>query len=138
LELFCHTYIQVSGKRKTTDNLTLTKIKTSQKDVARQIKIINDFIAKGVNNYTFNDPDDMILTISGLRGAQQFQLAIDLYQKHESTLKQPDFALVALTNIIEVCNYFKNIPLLIKYAKEMKLIAPDHPFVITLSKTHPI
>lgn len=107
-------------------------------DVTRQVKIMNDFIAQGVNNYTFNNPEDMILTISGLRGAQRFQLAIDLYQKHESVLQHPDFSLVALTNIIEVCNDLKNITLLIKYAKELKSIAPDHPFIITLSKTHSI
>ena len=107
-------------------------------DATRQIKIINDFIAQGVDNYTFENPEDMILTISGLRGAHQFQLAIDLYQKHELVLQHPDFSLVALTNIIEVCNDFNNIPLLIKYAKELKAIAPDHPFVITLSKSYSI
>ncbi|MCF8317280.1 MAG: hypothetical protein K9I02_00915 [Haliscomenobacter sp.] len=107
-------------------------------DVARQIKIINDIIAQGVDNYIFENPEDIILTISGLRGGHQFQLAIDLYQKHETVLLHPDFSLVALTNIIEVCNDFQNIPLLTKYAKVLKVIAPDHPFVITLSKTHPI
>lgn len=107
-------------------------------EVNDYIKKMNDFQAQGIAKYKFTNPEDIILIISGLRGLRQFQNAIDLYQKYEQTLQQQDVFPVALTNIIEVCNDFNNIPLLIKYTKELKAIYPDHPYVIEISKSHSI
>lgn len=107
-------------------------------DVNALIKKMNDFQSQGIDNYKFTDYDDIVLIISGLRGLHQYPKAIELYQKYESILQTLDVFPVALTNIIEVCNDSKNIPLLIKYTKELKAIYPDHPYVIEISKFHSI
>lgn len=107
-------------------------------DIKDSIKKMNDFQVQGIAKYKFTNPADIVLIISGLRGLGQFQNAIDLYQKYEQTLQLQDVFPVALTNIIEVCTDFKNLPLLIKYTKELKAIYPDHPYVIEISKYHSI
>ena len=99
---------------------------------------MNDFQDQGVANYKFTNYDDIVLVISGLRGLHQYSTAIKLYQKYETILQSLDVFPVALSNIIEVCNDSKNIPLLIKYTKELKKIYPDHPYVIEISKFHSI
>ncbi len=107
-------------------------------DVNALIKKMNDFQSQGIDKYKFANKEDIVLVISGLRGLHKFELAIELYQKYEMDLQDPDIYPVALTNIIEVCNDSKTIPLLIKYTKELKAIYPDHPYVIEISKFHTI
>ena len=107
-------------------------------DVKALIKKMNDFQSQGIDKYEFTNNEDIVLVISGLRGLHKFKLALELYQKYEINLQDPDIYPVALTNIIEVCNDSKNIPLLIKYTKELKAIHPDHPYVIEIAKFHTI
>lgn len=107
-------------------------------DINAFIKKMDDFQKQGIDNYKFANSEDIVLIISGLRGLHQFDKAIELYQKYENILQHPDISPVALTNILQVCNDCKNIPLLIKYTKELKAIYPDHPFVIEVSKFHEI
>ena len=68
------------------------------------IKLMKDFQSLGIEKYRFTSKEDIVLVISGLRGLHQFPAAIELYQKYEDDLKDPDIYPVALTNIIEVCN----------------------------------
>ena len=82
--------------------------------------------------------EDIVLVISGLRGLQQHDTAVQLYQKYEQELTQSNILPVALTNIIEVCNESKKTDLLVKYTKELKNIYPDHPYVVEISKFHSI
>jgi len=103
-------------------------------DVNAMIKILNDFQSQGIDKYKFTNKEDIVLVVSGLRGLHKYKLAIELYQKYEIELQDPDIYSVALTNIIEVCNDSKTIPLLIKYTKELKAIHPDHPHVIEIAK----
>lgn len=99
---------------------------------------MDDFLSQGIHNYQFESEEDIVMIISGLRGLRQYNTAIELYQKYEATLNASDISPVALTNIIQVCNDSKNIPLLIQYTKELKATHPDHPFVIEISKYHSI
>ncbi|MES2728282.1 MAG: hypothetical protein V4643_14330 [Bacteroidota bacterium] len=105
-------------------------------DIPVYIQKMNDFQSQGVNNYQFQNEEDIVLIISGLRGLRQHNTAIQLYQKYEQQLKQSKILPVALTNIIEVCNESKNTILLVQYTKELKNIYPDHPYVVELSKFH--
>lgn len=99
---------------------------------------MKDFQSQGLNNYQFKNNEDIVLIISGLRGLQKYDAAVQLYQKYEKQLSHPDILPVALTNIIEVCNDSKKTDLLVKYTKELKSIHPDHPYVIELSKFYSI
>lgn len=105
-------------------------------DVNEILKMMDDFLKQGIDNYTFENTDDIPVVISGLRGARQYQLALDLYKKYETTLQASDMYIVGLSNIIQVCNDCGNTPLLIEYAKQLKVIADDHPFVIELEKKY--
>jgi len=105
-------------------------------DIDGILKMMDDFRKQGIDNYPFDNTDDIPVVISGLRGARQYQLALDLYKKYETTLQASDMYIVALSNIIQVCNDCGNTPLLIEYAKQLKALADDHPFVIELSKTY--
>lgn len=105
-------------------------------DIKAYIKKMEDFQKQGVANYKFATTEDIVLIIAGLRGLQQYDTAIELYQKYEDTLKSDDIYPVALTNIIEVCNEHKNIPLLIQYTRELREIYPDHTHVIEIAKYH--
>lgn len=107
-------------------------------DVNALIKKMNDFQSQGSANYKFTDYNDIVIIIGGLRGLHQYSEAIELYQKYEPILQTLDVFPVALSNIIEVCNDSKRIPLLIKYTKELKAIYPDHPYVLEISKLHSI
>jgi hypothetical protein len=107
-------------------------------DIQAYIKKMNDFQSQGLNKYQFQNEEDIVLIISGLRGLRQFETAIQLYQKYEVQLKQSYIFPVALSNIIEVCNDSKNTDLLVKHTKELKSIYPDHPYVIEISIFHSI
>lgn len=96
------------------------------------------FQSQGLNNYQFKNEEDIVLIISGLHGLREYDTAVQLYQKYEQQLNQSEILPVALTNIIKVCDDSKKIDLLVKYAKELKDIYPDHPYVIEISKTHSI
>lgn len=68
-------------------------------NVQRDIKIIKDFLTQGLDNYEFEKMDDIVMTISGLRGAGEFQSAFDLYKKYEKNLEVSDPYILELTNI---------------------------------------
>lgn len=95
---------------------------------------INDFLIQGIDRYEFLNTADIIKIISALRKLGRFEEAIELYQKYETDLQDTDVYSVALSNIIMVCNECNNVILLIKYAKQLKAIYPDHPFVLNASK----
>lgn len=107
-------------------------------DIQAYIQKMKDFQSQGLNNYQFQNEEDIVLVISGLRGLQQYDTAVQLYQKYEQELNHSDILPVALTNIIEVCNESKKTDLLVKYTKELKNIYPDHPYVVEISKFHSI
>jgi hypothetical protein len=67
-------------------------------DVQRDIRIITDFLTQGLENYEFENTDDIVMTISGLRGAREFQLALEVYKKYEKNLEVSDPYIRELTN----------------------------------------
>ncbi len=105
-------------------------------DVEGILKMMDDFLKQGIDNYSFENTDDIPVVISGLRGVRQYQLALDLYKKYEAVLKASDMYIVGLSNIIQVCNDCGNTPLLIEYTKQLKVLADDHPFVIEVAKKY--
>ena len=99
-------------------------------------KKIESYLNLGIDKFQIDDEQEIVLMISGLRALKEFNKATALYQKYESLLQKADIYPVALTNILQVCNDCGDTALLIKYAKELKAIYPDHPFVIKISKDH--
>jgi hypothetical protein len=67
-------------------------------DVQRDIRIITDFLTQGLDKYEFENTDDIVMTISGLRGAREFQLALDVYKKYKKNLEVSDPYIRELTN----------------------------------------
>ena len=99
---------------------------------------IESYLSQGIDKFHIDNGETIVLMISGLRALREFNSAIALYQKYDALLRNPDIYPVALTNILQVCNDCGNTKLLIRYAKELKAIEPNHPFVIKISKDHPL
>lgn len=82
----------------------------------------------------FISADDIIMQCSALHGQQRHSDAIALFEKYVSQLRQSETYVVGLTNIVKICNEINDTARLVKYARELKVLEPTHPWVIELSK----
>lgn len=87
-----------------------------------------------IDSYQYKGAEDIILTCSVLRGYNRHDDAINLYEKHENEIENSDYEIVGLTTIIKICQESFDTPKMLKYANKLKNLAPDHPWIIELSK----
>jgi len=102
-------------------------------DTAAFLKRYEKFKSEGLGKYVFPSNEDIILTISALRGEHEYALAIELYEKYEAQMKSDDLYEGALLQVIYVCMDTKDIERLKKYAGELRAIDPNIP---TLKDVH--
>lgn len=89
-----------------------------------------------IDCYQYKGVEDIILTCSALRGYNRHSDAIRLYEKFEKQIIDSDYELVGLTTIIKICQENSDTPRMLNFAKRLKNLAPDHPWVAELSKNH--
>ncbi|MBJ2125573.1 hypothetical protein [Flavobacterium sp. IB48] len=89
-----------------------------------------------IDNYEYKGAEDIIITCSSLRACNRHSDAIRLYEKFEQKIATSDYDMPGLTTIIKICEENSAIDKMINYAKALKKIAPDHPWVIELSKRY--
>lgn len=87
-----------------------------------------------IDNYQYKGAEDIIMTCSVLRGYNRHSDAIRLYEKFDQQIIDSDYEVVGLTTIIKICQENFDIPTMVNYAKRLKVLAPDHPWVIELNK----
>lgn len=91
-----------------------------------------------IDNYQYKDVEDIILTCSALRGYRRHSDAIRLYERFDNEIMESDYEINGLTTILKICQENFDTPRMIRYAKRLRILAPDHPWVIELSKYHSI
>lgn len=87
-----------------------------------------------IDNYEYNNAEDIILKCSELRSDKRHSDAIRLYEKFTDEIMESDYEIVGLTTIIKICQENFDTPRMVSYANRLKSIAPDHPWVTELSK----
>lgn len=106
---------------------------------------MNDFLKKifkrtddEIDNYQFKNIEDIILKCSALRECRRHSDAIRLFERFDNEIMESDYAINSLTTILKICQESFDTPRMIRYAKRLRDLAPDHPWVIELKKYHSI
>jgi hypothetical protein len=94
--------------------------------------------ADEIDNYQFKNVEDIILKCTVLSSCRRHLDAIRLYEKFENEIRESDYEINSLTTILKICQENFDTPGMIHYAKRLRLIAPDHPWIKELKKYHSI
>ena len=70
-----------------------------------------------VDNYQYKGLEDIILTCSTLRGYEGNTNAIRQHEKFETQIKESDYYIVELTNIVKICQEGFDTPRMVKHSK---------------------
>lgn len=94
--------------------------------------------ADEIDHYHFKDVEDIILKCSALRDNRRNSDAIRLYERFDNEIMESDYEINGLTTILKICQENFDTPRMILYAKRLKVLSPDHPWVIELRKHYSI
>jgi len=103
-------------------------------DTASFLRRFAQFKTEGVAKYVFPSVEDIILTISALRGEYDYKRALELYEKNEEMIKKDDLYEGGLLQIIYVCRDAEYLEQLKKYASELRALDPEVPVLAEIQR----
>ncbi len=91
-----------------------------------------------IDNHQFKSVEDIILTLTTLSGFKRYSDAIRLFERFENEIKGSEYEIDSLIAILKICQKKFDTPRMIRFAKRLKVLDPNHPWVVELIKYYPI
>ncbi len=88
------------------------------------------------NTYVFTDVEKLVMDLTTLRAHRRHNDAIGIYKTVEPQTIDSPLELVGLTEIVKICDEANDTQSMLHYARRLRFLAPDHPYVLQLQKKY--